>query len=302
MSPSARIVSGHAPRRAHFGVRVPSQSTSAPPTASTHAITSTVVIDGPTWLSRNRPSSFASTRNETRLASVSGRVGGLHLTAFHRLRPVEPVEVQDRRRDVDHVDEAVLARRRGAQQARREPGRAHRDRRERRAFRRRRRSHDDDRVALRVDVVEQPADERVGVAQRLGSQPRRAARRMRNDPPDRHARDRTLRRARRRGRSTPGGTHRAPGRDRGGRRTARRGRLGGDLGRRCPPGTLPCVGHQRRDRTPPVRRHPVLGCARVGAVAVGDHGPRDARLRELGRRAARPPRRRARCRSRRSRR
>ena len=71
MRPSARIVSGHAPRRAHVVVRAPSQSTSAPPTASTHAITSTVVIDGPTWLSRNKPSSFAFTRYETRLASAS---------------------------------------------------------------------------------------------------------------------------------------------------------------------------------------------------------------------------------------
>ena len=49
----------------------------------------------------------------------------------------------------------------------------------------------------------------------------------------------------------------------------------------CPPGTLPVAGHERGHRGPPVRRHPLLGRARVAAVTVGDHRPRDARGRQL---------------------
>ncbi len=279
MRPSARIVSGHEPRRAHFAVRVPSQSTSAPPTASTHAITRTVVIDGPTWLSRNSPSSFVSTRNETRLASVSDAGGGLHLPAFHRLRSVEPVEVQDRRRDVDHVDEAVFARRRGAQQARREPRRLHRDRRERRALLRRRGTHDDDRVTFRVDVAEEAADERVGVAQRLRSQPRalfvgcettREVGAHEIGPLDEHD-----------GAAGPRLAERVEHLVGIEAEAERRAGVGLEEISVDPPSRHPSLlCHQRRDGTPPVRRHPVLGRARVTAVAVCDHGARDARLRQ----------------------
>ena len=170
MSTSARIVSGHAPRRAHFGVRVRSRSTNAPPTASTHAITSTVVIDGPTWLSRKRPSSFASTRNETRPARFSDESADSIFRPsidFGRSSPYRCRIVGATSTMLTKPSLRVVVERKSP---RPNPGARTDDRRERRAFRGRRRSHHDDRVALRVDVVEQPADELVGVAQRVGPQ------------------------------------------------------------------------------------------------------------------------------------
>ena len=92
-------------------------------------------------------------------------VGGLHPPALHLLGPIEPVEMQDRRRDVDHVHEAVVSGRRRTQQTRAKTGCAHGDRSQRRSFLRGRRTDDDDRVAGRVHVGEQPADERIGVAE-----------------------------------------------------------------------------------------------------------------------------------------
>ena len=208
------------------------------------------------------------------------RVGGLHLTAFHRLRPVEPVEVQDRRRDVDHVDEAVLARRRGAQQAGREPGA------------RTATGVSDGRCvggtgpttmtasrfgstssSSRPTSVSVSRSARVRSRARCSSDAKRPARsaRTRSDP----STSTTARpvHAWRNASSTWSGSSRTPNGAPGSAwRRSRSTR---------PPGTFPCVGHQRRDRTPPVRRHPVLGRARVGAVAVGDHGPCDAGLRQL---------------------
>ncbi len=211
---------------------------------------------------------------------VLGRVGGLHLPAFHRLRPLEPVQVQDRRCHVDHAHEAVFPRRRRAQQPPAEAGCPDRDRGERRAFRGRCRSHHDDRVALRVDVVEQPADEVVGVAQHACPQAlallvgRETAGQLGpHEVGPLHQHDRPIG-----PRLTEGIEHLVGIEPDAERRTAV------DLQQATvdPPSRhLAVVGHQRRDRAATVRRHALLGRARVAAVAVGDHRPGDARPGEL---------------------
>ena len=133
---------------------------------------------------------------------------------------------------------------------------------------------------FRVDLVEQPADERVGVAERSGSEPRAllvgcettreiGAHEIR--PFHEHDRAASPRPAER--------VEHLVGIEAQAERRA--GVRLQEIRVDAPSRHLPSVCHQRRDRTPPVRRHPVLGCARIRAVAVGDHGPRDARLRQL---------------------
>ena len=303
MRPSARIVSGHAPRRAHFG------GSRAEPVDQRSADREHARDHEHGRHRRTRPGCRGTGRRRSRRRGTrpgspafSGRVGGLHLPAFHRLRPIEPVQVQDRRRDVDHAHEAVLARRRRAQQT---PART--------------------RAPVPTTGVSDGrsvggAGPTTMTASRFGStsassrptrssvsrsasgpQARRAARRTRSDRPGRHARDRTPRRARRRGRSTTGGTHRAPGRDRDGRRTARRGRLAADRGRPALPAPCPaCVisAATALRRYGGTRSSGVLGSLPSPLAITARAMPACASRR----RAARPRRRRARCRSRRSRR
>ena len=301
MSASARIVSGQAPRRAHFGVRVRSRSTNAPPTASTHAITSTVVIDGPTWLSRKRPSTLASTRNETRPARFSDESADSIFrpsidsgrSSPYRCRIVGATSTMLTKPSLRVVVERSSPRPNPG--ARTDTGVSDAP------FRGRSRSHHDDRVALRVDVVEQPADELVGVAQRVVSAGARAARRTRSGRPGRPARDRTPPPARPPDRSTTRGRTRAPGRDRAGRRTARRGRLAADRGRPALPAPCPRGSSAPRPRSAGTAAPGPRGCSgrcrRRWRSRTGRCPPGRAR-----RRAPRPRRRRARCRSRRSRR
>ena len=188
--------------------------------------------------------------------------------------------MQDRRRDVDHVDEAVFPRRRGAEQAGREPGSAHRNRGQRRALLRGHRTHDDDRVTFPVDVVEEPADERVRVVQRVGTEPRAllvgcetSGQISAHQIGTLHEHD---------GAAGPRSAKRVEHLIRVEPETERRPGIGlEELAVDASSRHLSFVGHQGRDRAPSVRRHPVLRRARVGAVAVGDHGTGDAGLRQL---------------------
>ena len=240
MSPSARIESGQAPRRAHFAVPVPSQSTNAPPTASTHTITSTVVIDGPD-LAVAEQAVFVGVHEERHAARRTASDGSpvSIAAAFHRLGPVEPVEVQDRRRDVDHVHEAV----RCVVVDRNRPG-----------------ANPGARTATGVSDGRSSggAGPTTMTASRSGStssssrptsvsvsrsarvaQASPPARRTRSVRRGRRARDRTPPRARPRRSRHAWRTRRAPRRGRGGGRTARRGRPGGDRGRPARPEPCP---------------------------------------------------------------
>ena len=197
-------------------------------------------------------------------------------------------------RDVDDVDEAVALRRGRAQQPRREARARARRRRERVAVLRRRRSHDDDRVALgSTSASSRPTSGRCRRARGRASSP--PARRTRTAPEvgpheigPLHQHDRPAVHASRKARSTWSGSSRTPN---GAAASAAGGR-----GRPVRPAPCPRSSSARRPRRAGTAA-PRLGRARVGAVAVGDHGAVDARRRPARRRAPRPRRRRARRRS-----
>ena len=96
-------------------------------------------------------------------------LAGLHAPAFHRVGPVEPEVGEDGRRDVGEVDEAVALRGGRAHQAGLEAGAAHcRNGEQGVALLWRRRADDHDQVT-RFDVVEQSADDAIGVLERAGA-------------------------------------------------------------------------------------------------------------------------------------
>ena len=86
---------------------------------------------------------------------------------LHRRRTVDPEEVEDRRRDVDELDEARASRRRRPQQARVDARRAEPEHREGDGARRVRGTDDEHGVALEIDLLEQAPEQPVGAVDRL---------------------------------------------------------------------------------------------------------------------------------------
>ena len=241
--------------------------------ARTIATTITTLIVGPTRSSRKRPSSLAFTRDSVRSASDAPGRAGLHAPALHRVGPVEPEVGEDGRCDVGEVDEPVALRGGGAQETGLEAGAAHRGDAERVAFLRRRRAHDHDQVAG-LDVVEQSADDAVGVLERAGAHLHRLL--VGGEPGldvgphevgsfDQHHRARSERVGE--GAFHPIGIE--ANTERGGGVLSQQAVVDATVGH------LARAGHQRGHGGAAPRRGAGVGRAGVGAVAVGDHRPGD---------------------------